>query len=697
LKIWPGSPHPLGAAWDGEGTNFALYAGRAEAAELCFYDAPDGPERERVPLRFRTHGVWHAYLPGVGPGQLYGLRVHGPFEPRRGLWYNPRKLLVDPCARALAGALRHDPALVDDPVSGPDPRDTAALVPKALVVDPRFDWGDDRPPRVPWHNTLVYELHVRGMTARHPDLPPELRGRYLGLAAPPVVAHLRSLGVTAVELLPVHQAVSERALVERGLCNYWGYNTLGYFAPDSRFASGDRGQQVREFKQMVKALHAAGIEVILDVVYNHTAEGGRGGPTLCWRGIDNPAYYRLAPDEPSRYVDWSGCGNSLNAGHPRALQLVMDSLRYWVQEMHVDGFRFDLAPVLTRGAPDAAASAFLTLVEQDPVLAQVKFIAEPWDATGERVGSFPPGWAEWNGRYRDGVRRFWRGDPGELGELAARLAGSEDLFGHSGRLTEASVNFVTCHDGFTLLDLVSFERKRNEANGDDNRDGTDANWSSGWGAEGLAAPGRVLRLRDRMRRNFLATLAFSQGVPMLSHGDELGRSQLGNNNAYCHDGPLTWVDWELGPRERELLRFARLAFAARREHPVLRRRSFFSGEPLAEGHTKDVHWLRPDGEEMREQDWRDAEARGLGMLLPGAANEEVDEHGQPVEGATLLLALNAGARRLEFALPRLGPGRWRQILNSVCLDARTLRGNRLVAPARSLSLLEFRAEGAPPR
>jgi glycogen operon protein len=695
MRIWPGSPHPLGASWDGEGTNFALFAEHAEAVELCLFDAPGGAERARIPVRVRTHGVWHGYLPGVRPGQLYGWRVHGPFDPRRGLWFNPQKLLVDPWARALAGPLVHHDALVDDPEAGPDPRDTAPLVPKAMVVDDGFDWGDDRPPHVPWHRTLIYELHVKGMTAQHPDVPAERRGRYLGLAEPAVIEHLRSLGVTAVELLPVHHSVSERKLVERGLVNYWGYNTLGFFAPDPRFASGDRGEQVREFREMVKALHAAGIEVILDVVYNHTCEGGRGGPTLSWRGIDNPAYYRLALDDPARYVDWSGCGNSLNADHPRALQLVMDSLRYWVHEMHVDGFRFDLATVLTRDAQaQPGASPFLTVLQQDPVLARAKFIAEPWDMTGERIGSFPPGWAEWNGRYRDAVRRFWRGNPGELGELAARLSGSEDLFAHSGRFTEASVNFVTCHDGFTLLDLVSYESKHNEANGEENRDGTDANWSASFGVEGPTPIPRIAKLRDRMRRNLLATLAFSQGVPMLSHGDELGRTQLGNNNPYCHDGPLTWVRWKLEPRDEELLAFTRLVFALRREHPVLRRRTFFSGTPAANGQGRDVVWLRPDAAEMSEADWIDPERRGLAMLLPGLANE-VDEHGEPIAGETLLLVLNAGAERLRFELPLLPePGRWRQILSSVCLDARTLRGARLVVPERSLSLLlwERRAE-----
>ncbi len=694
MRVLQGRGHPLGASWDGEGTNFALWAPGAEAVELCLFDQPAGPERARVRLQHRTHGVWHARLAGVGPGALYGYRVYGPFDPRRGLWFNPGKLLADPYARALAGPLVWDDALIDAPDRGPDPRDTAPLVPKSVVIDGAFDWEDDRPPRAPWHRTLIYELHVRGMTALHPAVPPELRGRYLGLAAPEVLRHLRALGVTAVELLPIHHSVSERALVERGLGNYWGYNTLGYFAPDARFASGDRGEQVREFKELVKALHRAGLEVILDVVYNHTAEGGAHGPTLSWRGIDNAAYYRLAPGDPSRYVDWSGCGNSLNASHPRALQMVMDSLRYWVQEMHVDGFRFDLATVLTRdGDGGSGASAFLAAVSQDPVLATVKFIAEPWDAAGERLGSFPPGWAEWNGRYRDAVRRVWHGDGGQLGELAARLAGSEDLFATNGRSTEASLNFVTCHDGFTLLDLVSYERKHNEANGEGGRDGSDANWSANWGEEGPSERPRVVKLRDRMRRNFLATLAFSQGVPMLSHGDELGRTQRGNNNAYCHDGPLTWIDWRLSERDRELLRFARLVFLLRRQHPVLRRRSFFSGRPLAKGAMKDVMWLRAEGGEMRDHDWHDPERRALGMLLAGEAHDETDEHGARVNGETLLLALNAGGRRVHFELPELaGRGRWRQILNTVCLGARTLGPRGLALPERSLTLLVWRRE-----
>jgi glycogen operon protein len=701
MRTLPGRPHPLGASWTAAGTQFALYSAAATRVELCLFDslAATTPSA-RLDLAQRTQNVWHALLPEVAPGQLYGYRVHGPYAPEHGQRCNPAKLLIDPYARAIAGDVRHADALRGGRECGleldrePDPRDDAACVPRSLVVDPRFDWQDDRAPLTPWSRTLVYECSVKGMTARHPDVAPELRGTYLGLASEPVIEHLRGLGVSAVELLPVQHRISEAALVQRGLSNYWGYNTLGFFAPDARFATRDRGEQVVEFKTMVQRLHRAGIEVWLDVVYNHTAEGGHDGPTLAFRGIDNAAYYRLDPARPAAYLDFSGCGNAFNLPHPRALQLVMDSLRYWVSELHVDGFRFDLAPALARGfEANDGLGRFFSLVQQDPTLAETKLIAEPWDLgeNGYRLGGFPDGWAEWNGKYRDSLRRFWRGDAGRLGKLASRLAGSEDFYGS--RTPHASINFVTCHDGFTLRDLVSYERKHNEANGEQNRDGADANWSSNSGVEGETDDPEVLALRALLQRNLLASLAFSQGVPMLSHGDELGRTQRGNNNAYCHDGPLSWVDWEPDAAGRELLAFAQRVFALRREHPVLRRMGFFSGKPDAAGLAKDLSWLRPDGSELDPADWHDAERRQLGMWMT-CSEAEPDARG----GATdsLLLLLNAAAADCYFRLPPMPePGRFEILLATagaeLCAGA-ALRGDgEARVPARSLALLAARS------
>ena len=697
MHVRPGRPHPLGATWTGAGTQFALYSEAATRVELCLFDSASAGEPSAcVDLRERTSNVWHTLLPDVRPGQLYGYRVHGRYAPEHGERCNPRKLLVDPYARAIAGHVEWSDVLRGGSESGlgldrePDPRDSAAFVPKALVVDPSFDWAGDRPPRTPWSHTLLYECSVKGMTALHPGVAPALRGTYLGLAAEPVIEHLLALGVTAVELLPVHHRISEERLAQRGLSNYWGYNTLGFFAPDARFATGDRGEQVREFKGMVKALHRAGIEVLLDVVYNHTAEGDHTGPTLSWRGIDNSAYYRLNPDRPSEYLDFSGCGNALNLPHPRTLQLVMDSLRYWVTEMHVDGFRFDLAPALARGfeAGDGLGR-FFALVQQDPMLAELKLVAEPWDLgeNGYRLGGFPDGWAEWNGKYRDSVRRFWRGDAGRVGKIASRLSGSEDFYGR--RTPYASVNFITCHDGFTLRDLVSYERKHNEANGEEHRDGTDANWSSNAGVEGASDDPEVLGSRARMQRNFLATLAFSQGIPMLSHGDELGRTQLGNNNAYCHDSPLTWVDWEPDAAGRELLAFTRRVFALRRAHPVLRRRGFFTGQPVVGSPAKDLTWLRPDGSELSPDDWRDPETRRLGMLISGEAHDEEDVLGRPIASDTLLLLLNAAGVDCYFRLPPMPkPGHFEPLLTTAGGELRPAGSVRVAA--RSLALLAFR-------
>ncbi len=664
--LWPGQPYPLGALWDGHGVNFALFSEHATRVELCLFDGPDDPTGRRVELTERTDLVWHGYVPGLGPGQRYGYRVHGPYEPERGLRFNPAKLLVDPYARALTGSLRWDDAVFGYAVGHPagdlsrDDRDSAAFVPKSVVIDPAFDWQGDRPLRTPWHRSIVYEVHVKGFTVRHPGVPPSLRGTYAGLAAPAAIEHLCSLGVTAVELLPVHAHVDEQALVRRGLVNYWGYNPLAFFAPDARYATpGDPGSEVREFKALVRALHRAGLEVLLDVCYGHTAEGDHRGPTLTFRGIDNPAYYRLVPGQPRYYRDYTGCGNTLDMRQPRALQLLMDSLRYWVTEMHVDGFRFDLAPTLAREADAVERSShFFDVIHQDPVISQVKLIAEPWDLGigGYQVGNFPPGWAEWNGRYRDAIRRYWRGDPGQVADLAYRLTGSSDLYQDDGRRPYASVNFVTAHDGFTLADLVSYDRKHNEANGDDNRDGMDENLSWNCGVEGPTDDPVVLARRERQMRNFLATLFCSQGVPMLLGGDEIGRTQRGNNNAYCQDNETSWFDWRLDDRARRLLAFTRRLIRLRREHPELHRRKFFQGRPLCHADMKDLTWLRPDGREMSEAEWRASTRGAFGFRLCGEAMDDVDERGEPITDDTLLVLLSNEPDPVPFVLPDPHPG-----------------------------------------
>jgi glycogen operon protein len=704
IRVWPGAAGPLGATWDGEGTNFAIFSEHATAVELCLFDHPDAPaEVQRIRLPERTDQIWHAYLPDVRPGQLYGYRVHGPYAPAEGHRFNPAKLLLDPYARAVSGTIRWSDALsgytMDPPIGErdlvPDPADSAGGMPKCVVIEPAFTWGDDKPPRTPWNRTVIYECHVKGTTMRHPEVPEPLRGTYLGLATDPVLDHLLGLGVTAVELLPVQHFVTERRLAELGLVNYWGYGTIGFFAPDVRYATGGLGQQVGEFKTMVKRFHRAGIEVILDVVYNHTAEGNHLGPTLCFRGIDNSAYYRLDPENPRYYVDYTGTGNTLDIRHSRTMQLVMDSLRYWVQEMHVDGFRFDLAPALARG--DVAVSPFaefFDVVRQDPVTSRVKLIAEPWDLgpDGYQVGRFPIGWGEWNGKYRDTVRRFWRGDPGQVGELASRLTGSSDLYEGSQRTPQASVNFVTCHDGFTLGDLVSYESKHNEANGEENRDGSDNNLSRNWGAEGPTEAVHVIRMRERIKRNLMATLAFSQGVPMISHGDELSRTQQGNNNAYCQDGPLTWLDWRLSPLQKQFLAFTRSVFAIRAGNPVLRRRTFFRHEPTRPHGVKDLAWLRPDGGEMTADDWNDGGGHVLGMLVRGEATDEVDERGRRIRGEEIILLVNGGARSRPFTLPALSrPGSWIEMINTAHPNPRPVRQGRVNLAAHSLMLLRYEA------
>ena len=647
FPVWPGKPVPLGAIFDGSGTNFAIFSDHATRVELCLFEDPGSrTESRRVDLPERTAQIWHGYFPEIRAGQIYGYRVHGPHQPEQGHFFRPCKVLLDPYAKAIARDISWDPAVTDDE------SDSAAFAPLARVVDTTFPWHGERPPLTPWHQTVVYEVHVKGFTRQHPGVPEHLRGTYAGLASPVSVAYLRDLGVTAVELLPVHYHVDEPHLVSSGRTNYWGYNTLGYFAPDPRFsASGPEGA-VAEFREMVRVLHAAGIEVILDVVYNHTGEGGHGGPMLSFRGIDNAAYYRLAEDR-TRYVDFTGCGNSLNVAHPHTLQLIMDSLRYWVLEMHVDGFRFDLASALARELWEVdRLGAFFDIIHQDPVLSRVKLIAEPWDLgpNGYQVGNFPVLWTEWNGRYRDCVRRFWKGQGGSVGELASRLAGSSDLYSHNGRRPSASLNFITAHDGFTLRDLVSYNEKHNEPNGEGNRDGSDHNDSWNCGAEGPTEDPEINALRQRQQRNFLATLLLSQGVPMLNSGDESGHTRLGNNNPYCQDSPLSWLDWNPCPDRQALLDFTRRVLHLRRSQPVFRRRGFFQGRPIHGASIKDLYWIRPDGEEMTDADWNAGHARCFGMALPGDQIEETGEQGERIVGDTFVIIFNADEKPVGFRL-----------------------------------------------
>ena len=673
--VWPGAPYPRGATWDGEGVNFALFSEHAEKVELCLFDPSGQHEVQRIVLREQTDLIWHCYLPEARPGLLYGYRVHGPYDPARGHRFNPNKLLIDPYARDIVGPLDWSDVHfgyrvgTGDPGDGvPDTRDNAASIPKSRVHDPAFSWGDDRSPNIPFHEMVIYELHVRGFTIEHPDVPPALRGTYAGLATAPVIAHLKRLGVTSVELMPTHSFVDDRHLVDQGKRNYWGYNSIGFFAPDQRYSAS---RSPKEFKTMVKTLHSAGIEVILDVVYNHTAEGNHLGPTLSFKGIDNAVYYRLMADDPRFYRDYTGCGNTLNLEHPRVLQLVMDSLRYWVQEMHVDGFRFDLAASL--GREQHAVNhfgAFFDILHQDPVLSRVKLIAEPWDLGegGYQVGNFPLGWAEWNDRYRDCMRAFWRGDGGKIGEFATRLTGSSDLYARNGRRPYASVNFITAHDGFTLQDLVSFGHKHNESNGEDNRDGTDNNLSWNSGVEGVSSDPAIVALRARQKRNLLATLLLSQGVPMLLAGDEMGRSQRGNNNAYCQDNAISWVNWKLSAEDRELLDFVARLVHLRREHPVFRRRNFFQGRPIryADGSgIKDIHWIKPDGKEMSDAEWSHDYARSLGVFLSGEALGEVDRYGRGIHDDNFILLFNAHDERIDFVLPILCVGcAWQSVLDT---------------------------------
>ncbi|MFJ4340847.1 glycogen debranching protein GlgX [Streptomyces sp. NPDC088915] len=673
MQVWPGQAYPLGATYDGAGTNFAVFSEAAHRIELCLLH-DDGSETA-VELRETDAFVRHAYLPGVMPGQRYGFRVYGPYAPEQGLRCNPAKLLLDPYARAVSGQVKWSEAVYGYPFGKPDARndlDSGPHTMTSVVVNPYFDWGDDRRPRTEYHHTVIYEAHVKGLTMLHPDLPEELRGTYAGLAHPSVIGHLKELGVTALELMPVHQFVNDHRLADSGLSNYWGYNTIGFFAPHNAYASwGDRGQQVLEFKSAVRALHQAGIEVILDVVYNHTAEGNHLGPTLSFKGLDNPSYYRLVDDAPAHYFDTTGTGNSLLMRSPHVLQMIMDSLRYWVTEMHVDGFRFDLAATLARQFHEVdRLSSFFDLVQQDPVVSQVKLIAEPWDVGegGYQVGNFPPLWTEWNGKYRDCVRDLWRGEPRTLAEFASRLTGSSDLYQDDGRRPLASVNFVTCHDGFTLRDLVSYNEKHNEANGEENRDGEGHNRSWNCGEEGETEDIGIKELRARQMRNFLATLMLSQGVPMLSHGDEFGRTQGGNNNAYCQDNEVSWVRWpkENSEVEATLLRFTRAMVRLRREHPVFRRRRFFHGRPVEGTHDEltDIAWFTPEGEEMTSRDWQAAHAKALTVFLNGNAISEPGTQGERIADDSFLLMFNASSKELEFSVPDSHGHYWRTVVDT---------------------------------
>ena len=679
IAVWPGKPYPLGSTWDGEGVNFALFSEHAEKVELCVFDPKGRRVIHTVEMRWQTDQVWHCYLPEAKPGWVYGYRVYGPYDPASGHRFNPKKLVLDPYAKSVVGPLLWSDALFGYRLGQGDMtmdrRDSAPGMMKARVIDSAFTWGEDRLLRTPWHDTVIYELHVKGFTYQHPEVPPELRGTYAGLASAPVIEYLKRLGVTAVELMPVHTFVDDRHLTERGLHNYWGYNSIGFFAPDMRYsASGE----IKEFKSMVKRFHSEGIEVILDVVYNHTAEGNHMGPTLCFRGIDNVAYYRLSAEDPRYYMDYTGCGNTLNMQHPRVLQLIMDSLRYWVLEMHVDGFRFDLASALARElhAVDRLG-AFFDIIHQDPVLSQVKLIAEPWDLGegGYQVGNFPVGWTEWNGKYRDVMRAYWKGDGGLIGEMAYRLTGSSDLYEHGGRRPYASINFVTCHDGFTLRDLVSYNDKRNLANGEDNRDGESHNSSWNCGEEGETNNLHIQTLRLRQQRNFLATLFLSQGVPMLLAGDEMGRTQKGNNNAYCQDNELNWVDWSLVNEHKELLRFVRRVIQLRKRYPVFRRRHFFQGRDIVGAGVKDITWMRPDGGEMTDKEWHQSFARCLGLFLAGDAIDEYDERGRPVKDVNFILLFNAHHEDLPFTLPAVPAlARWDVLVDTAYADGNGSKG-----------------------
>jgi isoamylase len=698
MQVWPGSPYPLGATYDGMGTNFSLFSEVADRVDLCLFD--DAGRETTIDLPEVDGFVWHGYLPNIGPGQRYGYRVHGPYDPGAGQRCNPHKLLLDPYAKAIDGKVDWHPSLFAYQFERPDRRnddDSAPFLPKAVVINPYFNWGTDRPPARPYNETVIYEAHVKGLTFLNKNIPLEMRGTYAGLSHPAMIEHFQRLGVTAVELMPVHQFIHDHALRQRGLRNYWGYNTIGFFTPDAAYSSsGTTGQQVQEFKGMVRDLHEAGIEVILDVVYNHTAEGNHFGPTLSMRGIDNASYYRLVDGQPEYYMDYTGTGNTLNVRHPHTLQLIMDSLRYWVLEMHVDGFRFDLAATLAREFYDVdRLSAFFDLVQQDPTVSQVKLIAEPWDVGpgGYQVGNFPPQWTEWNGKYRDTVRDFWRGEPATLGEFAARITGSPDLYEHNGRRPVASINFVTAHDGFTLRDLVSYNEKHNEANGEGNRDGESHNRSWNCGVEGETDDLEILELRAQQRRNFVATLFLSQGVPMLLHGDETGRTQRGNNNSYCQDNDITWLDW--ANVDEDLLRFSVQVSQLRREHPVFRRRRFFDGRPVRRGQgapLPDIAWFTPDAREMAEEDWEAGFGKSVAVFLNGEGIPDRNVRGERVVDDSFIMIFNAHDGSIDFTLPPSEWGaKWEILLDTatpqVAEPAPAAAQSVLTIEARSLSVL----------
>ncbi len=706
MEIWPGTPYPLGATYDGSGVNFALFSEVAERVVLCLVD-DDGVETQ-LDLPEVDGFVWHAYVPGVQPGQRYGFRVHGPYEPEAGHRCDPSKLLLDPYAKAIEGQVTNDQALFSYDFKNPTKRNTEDSLGKTMlsvVINPYFDWGHDRPPHREYHDTVIYEAHVKGLTMTHPEVPEDIRGTYAAIAHPSIIDHLTTLGVTAIELMPVHQYVQDTSLQGKGLTNYWGYNTIGFLAPHNGYSRGRPGEQVTEFKAMVKALHEANIEVILDVVYNHTAEGNEFGPTLCFRGIDNAAYYRLVDDAKEHYYDTTGTGNSLLMRHPHVLQLIMDSLRYWVTEMHVDGFRFDLAATLARQFHEVdKLSAFFDLIQQDPVISQVKLIAEPWDVGdgGYQVGNFPPLWTEWNGKYRDTVRDFWRGEPRTLAEFASRITGSSDLYEHSGRKPIASINFVTAHDGFTLRDLVSYNDKHNEANGEEGRDGESHNRSWNCGVEGASDDPEVRALRLRQQRNFLTTLLLSQGVPMIAHGDEIGRTQQGNNNVYCQDNELSWVDWDLDADQKSLYAFTSAVARLRREHTVFRRRRFFAGSADHGGQSEmgDIAWFLPSGAAMGESDWSDGEARTVTVFLNGSAIPTPDNRGRRVLDDDFLILFNADHEKQAFHLPGEEWGeRW---LIEIDTGADTISpgwhdaGDELTAEPRSVVVLRSPREAPAP-
>ncbi len=687
MKIWPGQPFPLGATWDGSGVNFALFSESATGVELCLF-GKDGVRETRISMTEQTDRVWHVYLPEARPGLRYGYRVHGPYAPEEGHRFNPAKLLRDPYAKAIDGQITWDDALFGYQIGHPledlskDERDSSVFSPKCVVIDPAFTWGEDTRPKIPWDRTIIYELHVKGFTQLHPLVPPEIRGTYAGLASPEVIEYLLSLGITAVELMPVHQFAHDRILVERGLSNYWGYNSINFFAPCVEYGIKNNHslKTADEFKTMVKTLHREGIEVILDVVYNHTGEGSHLGPTFCFRGIDNVAYYRLVNENRRYYMDFSGTGNSLNLSHPRTLQMIMDSLRYWVEEMHIDGFRFDLAATFARELYTVERlSTFFEVIHQDPIISQVKLIAEPWDLGegGYQIGNFPVLWTEWNGEYRDTVRRFWKGDGGQIGNMAYRLAGSSDLYERTGRRPYASINFVTAHDGFCLADLVSYDYKHNEANGFTNTDGMNNNWSWNCGTEGQTDDLEVQNLRERQQRNFLATLLLSQGVPMILAGDEIGRTQKGNNNAFCQDNEINWINWKLDASKKALLEFTKMLIRMRREHPVFRRRSFFRGRRIHFSRG-DVVWFRADGKEMTSEDWGEWHSRCLGAFLAGNAIEERDERNNSISDESYLILLNSYWEPLDFQLPSIGIGNDSQWL--LVLDTRSPTGKLVHQP-----------------